>query len=192
MDAFLLCLIPILVALDPPGILPFYLQIRAAFSASSPYTLLSQALSTALAVALVFLFGGQAFFTYLGITSSDFMIAGGLILLVIALRDILSASKNTAIVAVSGAVPLGVPLLAGPALLSTTVLLHNRYGLWPTFFALLAGFAITAVVFLAAEPLFKMLKESGVHTISKIAALILAALAVMMIRTGIGQYLTNL
>jgi len=87
---------------------------------------------------------------------------------------------------------LDIPLLlAGPALLSTTVLLNNRYSLWPIFCSA-SSFAIIAVVFLAAEPLFKMLKESGVHTISKIAALILAALAVMMIRTGIGQYLTNL
>jgi small neutral amino acid transporter SnatA (MarC family) len=62
------------------------LQIRAAFSASSPYTLLSQALSTALAVTLVFTFWRASFFTYLGITSSDFMIAGGLILLVLALE----------------------------------------------------------------------------------------------------------
>jgi multiple antibiotic resistance protein len=84
-----------------------------------------------------------------------------------------------------GAVPIGVPLITGPAVLTTSILLSNEYGIISTTLALLANFLIVGVVFFMASPIERILGQAGSRTVSKVASLFLASISVMLIRRGI-------
>lgn len=84
-----------------------------------------------------------------------------------------------------GVVPLGTPLIVGPAVLTSLLILGGVQGTSATILAFLVNLLIVAIAFLAAGPMTRMLGESGTRAISKITALLLAAYAVMMIRSGV-------
>jgi len=84
-----------------------------------------------------------------------------------------------------GAVPIGVPLIVGPAVLTTTILMINQFGTWLTVIATVINILIAAVMFMFSDPLLKLLGKAGSKTVSKLANLILASIAVMIIRKGI-------
>jgi multiple antibiotic resistance protein len=84
-----------------------------------------------------------------------------------------------------GVVPIGVPLIVGPAVLTTSLILINEYGIILPLLALLVNIIIACLLFYFSGPIIKLLGNAGSKAISKIFALILAAIAVMMIRKGI-------
>lgn len=189
---FWLCFVPLFVAVDALGTLPIFVSLTAALERPRIRRVLVQSLLTATIVALAFLGVGKGVFALLGITTADFMIAGGALLFLLSLRDLLVGERE----ALSsdpesvGAVPLGVPLIAGPAVFTTSLLLVDEYGLIPTVLALVANILIAGAIFWAAELLTRLLGESGMRALSKIASLILAAIAVMIVRKGIMSYLS--
>ena len=105
----------------------------------------------------------------------------------ISLGDLLTGEKRQRQVdpETVGAVPLGVPLITGPAVLTTCVLLANQYGSVLTGTAVVLNIALAGVVFLFAAPVSRWLGQSGTKTVSKIASLLLASIAVMLIRKGV-------
>ena len=142
---------------------------------------------TAAAVALGFLALGTWILRLLGITVEDFMIAGGILLFVISMSDLLSVENSRKIGDPEslGAVPIGVPLITGPAVLTTSLLLLNDHGLIATAPAILVNIAIAGGVFMFAGRLHEFLGKAGSKTVSKLASLLLAAIAVMMVRRGV-------
>jgi multiple antibiotic resistance protein len=122
----------------------------------------------------------------------DFMIAGGLLLLAISLSDLLTGEKRQrqADSESLGAVPIGVPLITGPAVLTTSVLLAGMHGRALTATAVVANIALAGLVFVFSGPITRALGRTGTKTISKVASLLLAAIAVMLIRRGITGALT--
>ena len=84
-----------------------------------------------------------------------------------------------------GIVPIGTPLIAGPAALTTILMLSELYGFTVTLVALLVNLFIVWATFLSAESIIKYIGEKGSLAISKVISLLLAAIAVMMIRRGI-------
>jgi multiple antibiotic resistance protein len=90
-----------------------------------------------------------------------------------------------------GAVPLGVPLTVGPAVLTTIILLANQHGRLPTVLAIIANVLIAGGVFWFSRIVDRLLGRTGIRTISKIASLILAAIAVMMVRLGVSEILAD-
>ena len=127
------------------------------------------------------------FLELVGVGVSDFMVSGGILLLVISLSDLLTGEKRQRAVDAEtiGAVPIGVPILTGPAVLTTSILLTNEYGTIITTLALLANFLIVGVVFFMASKIERVLGQVGSKTVSKVASLFLASIAVMLIRRGI-------
>lgn len=89
-----------------------------------------------------------------------------------------------------GAVPLEVPLITGPAVLTTSILLINEYGLISTTVALVVNIFIAGAIFRSAEFINRFLGKAGAKTISKVASPLLAAIAVMIIRRGIATFIT--
>jgi len=192
MNTFLLCFVPLFVAVDVPGVLPIYITLTEGLSDEQKNRVLVQSLLTASAVALVFLAAGPAVLSALTITVSDFMVAGGLLLLVISLSDLLTGEKRQRIVdpETLGAVPLGVPIITGPAVLTTSVLLTNVHGMAITTLALLINIGIAGIIFWFARPITRFLGHAGTMILSKIASLLLATIAVMLIRKGIIDIIT--
>lgn len=143
---------------------------------------------TAMIVALLFLFVGEAILRFMGITVADFMIAGGIVLFLIAVGDLLTVEKMT-FAKISpedlGPVPLGVPLIVGPAVLTTIMLLVREYGFLATTLATVSNIIIAGVLFTFSEIIMKVIGNSGTKIMSKIANLFLAAIAVMMVRKGL-------
>ncbi len=187
MKNFLLCFIPFFVAVDAIGVLPLYLGLTEGISSARKRSIIIQSIITASAVAIAFLLVGPLVLGLVGVGVSDFMVAGGILLLVISLSDIITGEKRQRAVDSDtlGAVPIGVPLITGPAVLATSVLFANEYGVIPTALALLANIAIAGAFFSLASPIERFLGHAGSKTLSKVASLFLASIAIMLIRKGI-------
>jgi len=184
---FWLCFVPLFVAVDAIGVLPIYISLTEGLDRAALRVVVGQSVVTASAVALLFLGGGPALLVFLGVTVSDFMIAGGLLLLVVSLNDLLTGEKRQRSVDADGlgAVPIGIPLITGPAVLTSGMLLANSHGKLITAAAMLINIMLAGVIFWFAEPIVNLLGRTGAKVMSKIASLLLAVIAVMLIRRGL-------
>ena len=178
--------IPLFVAMDIFAVLPIFISVTNNMTESKRSAVVRQSIVTALAVSMVFVALGEAVFRILGITINDFKIAGGLILLVIAILDMIRYSEDRRKPHETiGVVPIGVPLIVGPAVLTTIIVLIGNYGLIPTIISLILNLIIVWVSFIKAQKIIKMFGRNGIVAMSKVMALLLAAIAVMMIRLGL-------
>jgi len=187
MENFILAFVPLFVSVDAFGLLPIFISMTEGIEEEKRRRIILQSVITALLIAILFLFLGKAIFSLLGITVADFMIAGGVLLFVIALADLLTIEKKRMRSASDsiGPVPLGTPLMVGPAVLTISLMLVNVYGITTTIAAIVVNIIIAGVVFYASGLLTRMLGLAGTRALSKIASLLLAAIAVMMVRRGI-------
>jgi len=188
-ENFLKAFIPLFVAIDPIGLAAVFLGMSVGVPEERRKKIATQAAWTGGVVALLFLFLGRTIFGALGITVSDFQIAGGLILFIIAARDIiLSAVIEPALPSDDfGVVPLGMPLIAGPASITTLILLTETLGMPVTLLALLVNLVIVVLAFAYSGWLGRKLGATGMRAVSKIVSLLLAAIAVNMIRHGLAN-----
>src|SRR6201989_3686114 len=184
-EKFFVALIPFFVAIDPIGLVALFMGLGPS---ASPQQRKHQALLgifTGLGVSIGFIFLGKIIFSALGITVADFQIAGGLILLGIAGRELLNvAPANREATTDFGVVPLGMPLIAGPALLTALLVLVDTVGLVFTVAALLVNLALVVVAFWNADLVARWMGRQGLRGVSKIVALLLGAIAVSLIRRG--------
>jgi multiple antibiotic resistance protein len=182
----LLAFIPIFVAVDAIGVLPIFVSLTERVTPKERTKIIMQSMLTALCLAICFILVGKAIFRLLGITIGDFMVAGGAILFSIAIIDIINPVKKRRIpVEELGAVPLGTPLIVGPAVLTTSLVMVPQYGLLPTMVSVLANILLAGLIFSSSSALIKTLGESGSKALSKIMSLLLAAIAIMLIRKGL-------
>ena len=188
---FWLCFVPFFVAVDAIGVLPIFLSMTEGIDRKTTRSIILQSVVTAVFVALAFIVVGRAILNLLGIKVADFMVAGGVLLFVISMSDILRAEKSQRALDLDslGAVPIGVPLITGPAVLTTSILVVDSYGLLLTAIAVTANIAIAGAAFWFAQYLYRFLGRAGMKIASKIASLLLAAIAVMMIRKGIFSFM---
>lgn len=190
MRDIILAFIPIFVAVDAIGTLPIFVSLTNELDRLQRRKIIVQSIATALCLAMGFIFVGKIIFKLLGITVADFMIAGGMILFCIAVIDLLRPGKHRRLPPDElGAVPIGTPLIVGPAVLTTSLMLVDQYGLAATLISVVGNVILAGVVFNLSDTLMKVLGQGGSRALSKIMALLLAAIAVMMIRKGIFQIL---
>jgi multiple antibiotic resistance protein len=187
MQEFWLCFVPLFFAVDAVGVLPMFIGMTEDLERSRVRKIILQSLITALLVAVLFVFVGRALFEFLGITIADFMIAGGLLLFIISIRDLFSVKKSQREVDIDtlGAVPIGVPLIVGPAVLTTSLICIQQYQLLNTLGALVLNILFAGVAFWFGRFIIRIIGSVGTKVVSKIASIILAALGVMMMRKGI-------
>lgn len=183
-----LTFVPIFVAMDAVGNLPIFLAFTQEVSAKERKRTINLATFTALAIGLGFVGVGKAIFLLLGIQVADFLLAGGIILLILAVKYLITgkivetgdSSTSEAI----GAVPLGTPLIVGPAVLTTLLLLIDQYSLAMVVFSFVLNLTVQWVLFKQANRVVLFLGHTGINAASKIIMLLLAAIAVKMIRQG--------
>ena len=193
MKSFWLCFVPLFVAVNAFGVLPLFINLTEGIEPQKIRRVVFQSMITALIVALAFIALGTIILNLLGITVADFMIAGGMLLLIISIREIISTDKSTYPIDLDsmGAVPIGVPLITGPAVLTTSMLLINEHTLVITSLAIIINILIAGGIFLSAPLINRVLGKTGSKTISKITSLLLAAIAVMIIRRGIAIFIVQ-
>ncbi len=188
-----LSFIPLFVAMDSIGNLPILIALTRDMTASQRSGAVRTATLTALALGLGFIVIGKAIFQFLGIEVADFLVAGGIILLVLSIKDLVTGkmveiTDSTTSEAV-GVVPLGTPLVAGPAVLTTLLLLIDQYSILIVVVSLTINLAITYLLFRQCNRVVGFLGKNGVTAISKIVSLLLAAIAISLIRRGIVAFL---
>ena len=182
---FVIAFIPLFVAIDAIGMVAIFIGLGANVDANRRKQEALIGIGTALAISVGFVFLGKLIFKALGITVADFQVAGGLLLLTFAVRDLLDAGGTKGPTNEDfGIVPLGMPLIAGPALLTALLVLADSVGAVYTLLSLLVNLLIVAVVFCYADRLTKWLGKQGIKGISKLVSLLLAAIAVSLIRRG--------
>lgn len=185
-----LSFIPLFVAVDAIGVLPIFISITEGLEKNERAKVIVQSMLTASCLAIGFILLGKLVFRLLGITIGDFMVAGGAILFCLAITDVINPVKKRRIPSKDlGAVPLGTPLIVGPAVLTTSLVIVSQYGLLPTMISVIANILVAGFVFSLASVLIKFLGEAGSKALSKITSLLLAAIAVMLIRKGLEQFL---
>jgi multiple antibiotic resistance protein len=186
LSPFFISIIPIMVALDAPGTLPIYMAMTEGMEKHERERIVRQSIITALMITVGFTFLGRAVFTALAITVEDFMIAGGIVLLIIAVIEIVRAGeKKYPVSSTFGVVPFGTPLIAGPATLTTTLVLVGNYGYIPVILSLIVNILLAWLIFSQADRIIKFIGINGSRAFAKVAALLLAAIAVKMMRSGI-------
>ena len=188
-----LTFIPLFVAMDSIGNLPILIALTRDMTASQRSGAVRSAMLTALALGLGFVFIGKAIFQFLGIEVADFLVAGGIILLVLSIKDLVTGkmveiTDSTTSEAV-GVVPLGTPLVAGPAVLTALLLLIDQYSIVIVVVSLTINLAITYLLFRQCNRVVGFLGKNGVTAISKIVSLLLAAIAISLIRRGVVTFL---
>ena len=182
---FLLAFIPLFIAIDVVGILPIFMSLVDGIEKPQKTKIINQSVITALSVSIGFLAIGKFVFSVLGIEIYDFKMAGGLLLLVFAINDLLFSEKGKrAVTQTMGFVPLGIPLVVGPAVLTSIIVTADTYGYIPTITSLAVNLVIVWIVFLKSNFIYRLMGEGGSKAFAKVASLLLAAIAVMMIRRG--------
>lgn len=183
---FLLCFIPLFVAIDPLGMLPVFCSVTTGYDRARRRKLVLQAVPTALFIGAGFFVLGGPVLDFLNIALADLQIAGGAILFVFSLLDLIitgkpSVEEEDAV----GIVPLATPLIVGPAVLTLGLVLVGKYGHVAPLAALLVNLAILAVVLLATDHIMRFIPLNTMKAISKVVMLLLAAIGVAFIREGL-------
>jgi len=180
--------IPLFVAIDVLVPLSIFISMTQEMSESERRSTIRESILTAVIVSFLFIALGKVIFSILGITADDFKIAGGLVLLFFAISDLIRHGEERKVPAGRvGIVPIGVPLIVGPAVLTTILVLVEHYGIIATIISLILNLVIVWICFLNAAKIVNLLGRGGIAAISRIMALFLAAIAIMMIRLGVSS-----
>jgi multiple antibiotic resistance protein len=189
LQEFGLTFVPLFVAMDAIGVLPILVPLTQEMKAKGRSRTVRLAVITALGLGLGFVAIGKGIFLFLGIEVSDFLVAGGLILFLLAAKDLITGKMMEAQASVGadmlGVVPIGTPLVVGPAVLTTLLILTDQYSIIMVIISFIVNLAIAWLLFAQANRVMTFLGQGGVRATSKIVSLFLAAIAIKMIRQGI-------
>ena len=181
--------------LDPLGNIPIFLSYLE--KSKSRYKILARELILALIILYVFLFFGRHFLSALNLKQESVSIAGAIILFIIAIRMIFPSSKQYGDEEIDGdplLVPLAIPLVAGPSILATLILLVSQYPdkLMDFSIALFIAWFISAIILFSATALQNYLGKRGLIAIERLMGMVLIAVAVQMFLDGIQIFLTSI
>ena len=185
------------VIMDPPGIIPIFLALTARRGAKAMAKLALQAALTAFGVIVAFALFGERLLSFLGITLPALQASGGLLLLIVALELLTGKTDEpTEVDDVNVAmVPLGTPLLAGPGAIVATILFVRQADSAPEITALILGIVLIHVtiylVMRYSTLLARVLKPTGILVLTRIAGLLLAAIAVQLIADGVFGFIAD-
>lgn len=187
METFLLTFIPLFVAIDIFGVLPIYSSLTENLEKKQKREMAYKACGASLIIGILFVLFGSDIFKFLGISRFDFMVGGGILLLFISLNDIMVGNFRTRRVQSEqiAIVPLAMPLILGPASLTTLVLISSQHSKLWALGSLGLNLIIVLVSFLSVGIINKIIGKATNLAMAKIASLFLLAISVMMIRKGI-------
>jgi len=183
---FVLTFIPLFIVIDAFGNLPFLISAGQGLDRRQQRKIVHYAVLTATVVGLVFLFFGQFILNVMGIEVPEFAIAGGIILLVLSIRYMITGHMVMVVkeemVAV---VPIGTPLTVGPATITTLLLLAGQYSIYVVLISFVLNMLVTWIIFLLAQKIAGFMGRGGLTAISRVFSLLLAAIAVSMVIGGL-------
>lgn len=189
LEPYLLAFIPIFVAVDAIGNIPLFISMAEGMNKKEKHKAIVESVTTAAVLAILFMFVGKWVLRMIGITIEDFQIAGGVLLFAIAMRLLLPGASKYALSNSHdkdvGVFPLGTPLITGPAVLTTTLMMLDTFGIMPTFVALILNMLFVWLTLVKSDSIMKLMGAGGTRAFSKIMYILLAAIGVMMVRRGL-------
>jgi len=177
--------IAIFVVMDAIGNISIFAGLNKGFSHNKKIENIKRAVTIATIVLLIFLFLGNQLLKYFGINISSFKIAGGIVLMIIGLQIVLGLKfMKRSDMHELAIVPMATPLITGPGVITTVLILVGLYGYWIPLIASAANLLVTFVFLRYSEPLLKVIGKQGADVISRIMGLIIVAIAVEFIIQG--------
>lgn len=193
LDAIIKCMVALFVIMDPLASLPTFLVLTRKQNARQRKESAIVAAGVAGAVLVIFTLVGPALMGSLSISMPAFQIAGGILIMVMAIQSFLGVEfekeedKDLNV----AAVVVGVPLLTGPGAMTTSVILASQYGIAPVFIGATVVVLLTLGVLMMAEPIHKRIGKMGLAVLSKVMAILLAAVAIEFIKLGAQKILVE-
>lgn len=191
LDEFIIGLVRAVIALfivvDPFGNIPIFMSLTEKLPDKQERKVYNTATLVAFILLLIFAFTGQEIFMLFGISLSSFEIAGGILLLIISIRILITGSMHENVESPEsiGVVPIAMPLLVGPGAITTTILNLQTFGTIVTVLSVTAVLAVTWVILRFIDRLYGFLGKTGATIIARVMALLIAAIAVQYIVNGI-------
>jgi multiple antibiotic resistance protein len=189
--------VTLFVIMDPPGTVPLFLALTSLQDTHARSRAAWQAVAVAFSVITVFAVAGQSILTYLGIGIPALQGAGGLLLLLVAL-ELLTGNdpEPTQVSDVNVAlVPLGTPLLAGPGAIVATIVfsrgLHDARGYVSLALAIIAVHLVLYLFLRYSTLIVRIVRESGIVLITRIAGLLLSAIAVQLVAASVFGFIES-
>lgn len=178
-------MLALFIITDSVGNLPFFMGMTEGSSPEERRNVFNTALITGLVLLLVFGFAGSLILRLFGLTMEDLKIAGGILLLFISTEVLIRGKMTYEHKEDVGVVPLGCPLLVGPGAITTMLMFLKVYNIYAVFTGLAICFVLIWLVLFFSEFIYRIVGRNGALIITKIAAIIMASLAVKFIRDGI-------
>lgn len=181
----------LILIMDPLGNLPIFMSVLKHTEPKRRRAIMIRELLIALIIMLIFLFAGEKILAFLNLRAESVSISGGIILFLIAIRMIFPSHEGNASGLPAGEepfiVPLAIPLVAGPTLLATLMLLSHQYPnqMGHLVAALMLAWGGTVVILLQSSLFLRLLGEKGVNALERLMGLVLVMLATQMFLDGL-------
>ena len=181
--------IALFIITDSIGNLPFFMGMTEGMASLERRKVFFSALLTGLLMILVFAVAGSLVFDLFDLTLDDVKIAGGILLLIISIEIVMRGKIGYEHKEDVGIVPLGCPLLVGPGAITTVLMMLKIYNVYAVITGVIICFLLIWLVLYFAENIFALLGRNGSLVVTKIAGIIMAAIAVRFIRQGVQVFL---
>ncbi len=194
LDALVQAVVMLFIIIDPLGNAPLFYAYTSHLSPRVRRGIIVKSVAIAAGLLLFFGLAGQPFFQFFGVTLNDFRIAGGIILFIYGIMGIMGKTEVEKITEPESiaVVPLATPLLAGPGAIATVVFIKYNWGLVTTLAAITINTILALALLLAGDRLLKLMGRQGSLLLTRLFSMILAAIAVSMIRQGIIESATTI
>ena len=182
--------IALFIIVDPFGNIPIFMGLTEKMADNQKKKVYNTATLVGFILLLVFAFTGQEILTIFGLSIYSFEVAGGILLLIIAIRILIAGSMHENIESPEslGAVPIAIPLLVGPGAITTTIFNLQAYGTVTTILSVLIVLSLTWVILRFINKIYRFLGKTGSLVIARVMALLIAAIAIQYIMTGITHF----
>jgi multiple antibiotic resistance protein len=182
--------IVLFIIVDPFGNVPIFMGLTEKMTEEQKKKVFNTASLVAFILLLVFALTGQEIFMIFGISIYSFEVAGGILLLIISIRILISGSlhENVESPESIGAVPIAMPLLVGPGAITTAILSLQEYGVAETAIAIFIVLTLTWVILRSMGSVYRFLGKTGSLVIARVMALLIAAIAIQYVLVGVGHF----
>ncbi|MDQ1280634.1 MAG: multiple antibiotic resistance protein [Thermoproteota archaeon] len=180
-------IIALFIVVDPLGNIPIFVSLTDKTNLQQRRKIFNTATIVGLILLLSFTLAGQQILLLFGITLHSFQIAGGILLLIIAIRFLIlnNWQEQPESFETVGAVPIGCPLLVGPGAITTTILSLQTSGVVIAVLSVIITFSFVGLILRFIDPVHKFLGKTGSLVISKLMALFIASIAIQYILEGL-------
>jgi len=183
--------VSLFIIVDPLGNIPIFISLTENLRRENRRKVFNTATITGFVLLLAFALAGKEILNFFGITLQSFMIAGGILLLIIAIRILVMGGWEEPHITPEsvGVVPIAVPLLAGPGAITTAIFNLQEFGILITTISIIIVFTIVWLVLRYIEPIYKVLGKNGSVVVARVMALLIAAIAIQYIINGLKHLL---